>query len=205
MGIKKGATEREIKKAFKKMAIRHHPDKNPDNPEKAKKKFAKIANAYETLSDPEKRRIYDAQGAEGVKTHEQRGGRGEEAHDPFAHFFGRGGGGGRHHQEEKKPDNLFDKTDVFSMEFSSFTKFYRRQEIWVIYFFTHDAKAEAFKTEYTTLCDKLYGIIKVAAVDCKAEEELCEEFAVYDYPTIQIYGENLADEGERYRGVMGSA
>jgi len=59
MGLKKTATEPEIKKAFKKLAIKHHPDKNTDNPEAAKAKFQKIANAYETLSDPEKRRTYD--------------------------------------------------------------------------------------------------------------------------------------------------
>ena len=48
-----------IKKRFKKLAIQYHPDKNRDNPEEAKKKFQKIAAAYETLSDPEKRRVYD--------------------------------------------------------------------------------------------------------------------------------------------------
>ena len=59
MGIKRDATEDQIKKAFKKLAIKYHPDKNRDEPEKAKEKFQKIANAYDVLSDPEKRRIYD--------------------------------------------------------------------------------------------------------------------------------------------------
>ena len=70
MGLQKNASEKEINKKFKKLAIQHHPDKNPDNQEEAKDKFAKIANAYETLSDTEKRRIYDAQGAAGVSEHE---------------------------------------------------------------------------------------------------------------------------------------
>lgn len=48
------------------MAIRYHPDKNRDQAEAAKAKFAKIANAYEVLSDPKKREIYDHSGAEGV-------------------------------------------------------------------------------------------------------------------------------------------
>ena len=48
------------------MAIKYHPDKNKDDPEGAKKKFQKIATAYETLSDKEKREIYDVHGAEGV-------------------------------------------------------------------------------------------------------------------------------------------
>ena len=53
-----------------KMAIKYHPDKNADDPEGAKKKFQKIANAYETLSDKEKREIYDVNGEEGVKENE---------------------------------------------------------------------------------------------------------------------------------------
>jgi curved DNA-binding protein CbpA len=49
------------------MAIKFHPDKNKDDPDKAKQQFQKIANAYETLSDPEKRKVYDQHGEEGVK------------------------------------------------------------------------------------------------------------------------------------------
>lgn len=52
------------------MAIKYHPDKNTDDPEAAKVKFQKIANAYETLSDPEKREIYDVHGEEGVRENE---------------------------------------------------------------------------------------------------------------------------------------
>lgn len=67
--MKKTASDAEIKKAFKKMAIKYHPDKNLDDPEAAKEKFAKIANAYEVLGDEEQRRIYDQVGADGVKDH----------------------------------------------------------------------------------------------------------------------------------------
>lgn len=67
LNISKKATEQEIKKAFKKLAIKYHPDKNQDDPEGAKTKFQKIANAYETLSDPDKRRIYDMGGEESVR------------------------------------------------------------------------------------------------------------------------------------------
>ena len=70
MGVKKDASEAEIKKAFKKLAIKYHPDKNQDDPEAAKSKFQKIASAYETLSDPDKRRVYDQRGEEGVREHE---------------------------------------------------------------------------------------------------------------------------------------
>ena len=59
LGVKKTASEAEIKKSFKKAAIKYHPDKNLDDPDGAKAKFQKIANAYEVLSDEDKRRIYD--------------------------------------------------------------------------------------------------------------------------------------------------
>ena len=87
------------------MAIKYHPDKNADDPEGAKKKFQKIANAYETLSDKEKREIYDVHGEEGVKENEQRkdqggGGFGGHQNFNFDDFFGGGGfqGGGGHGQ-----------------------------------------------------------------------------------------------------------
>jgi len=59
LGVKKDATEQEIRKAYKKLAIKWHPDKNPDNREQAQKKFQEIAEAYAVLSDPKKRQEYD--------------------------------------------------------------------------------------------------------------------------------------------------
>lgn len=59
LGIPRNATEVEIKKAYRKMAMRWHPDKNPNNPELAGRKFKEISEAYEVLSDERKRKIYD--------------------------------------------------------------------------------------------------------------------------------------------------
>jgi DnaJ family protein C protein 16 len=101
LGVKRNASKHDIKKAFKKLSLKYHPDKNKDNPEKAKEKFIKIANAYEVLSDDEKRKIYDQYGEEGVKANEQGGGGGAHFNfegmgldDIFKQFFGGGGGGG---------------------------------------------------------------------------------------------------------------
>ena len=96
LGVKRTATKAEIKRAFKKLSLKYHPDKNKDNPKKAKEKFIKIANAYEVLSDDEKRKIYDQYGEEGVKANEQGGGAGAHFEnmnfeDIFSQFFGGGG------------------------------------------------------------------------------------------------------------------
>jgi DnaJ-class molecular chaperone len=63
LGVSKTATEKQLKKAYRKLALQWHPDKNPDNVKVATDKFAEISEAYEVLSDPEKRRIYDQTGS----------------------------------------------------------------------------------------------------------------------------------------------
>jgi len=60
LGVEKGASSKQIKKAFRNLALKYHPDKNPDKD--TTKKFQEVAEAYEVLSDPEKRKQYDMKG-----------------------------------------------------------------------------------------------------------------------------------------------
>lgn len=109
LGVSKTATQEELKKAYRKVAIKYHPDKNPDDPS-AEEKFKEAAEAYEVLSDENKRAQYDRFGHAGMSGAAGGGGGGfHDMGDIFSRFsdifggagfggfdgFGGGGGGGR--------------------------------------------------------------------------------------------------------------
>lgn len=88
LGLKKSASDKDIKKAYRTLSKKYHPDKNPGN-EEAHQTFIEIGEAYEVLSDDEKRSKYDKFGHEGLKN--GGGGGGTNPFDLFAQFFGGGG------------------------------------------------------------------------------------------------------------------
>nr|XP_006812668.1 PREDICTED: LOW QUALITY PROTEIN: dnaJ homolog subfamily B member 11-like [Saccoglossus kowalevskii] len=89
LNVPRDASTKQIKKAYRKLAMELHPDKNPDNPD-IEEKFHDLGAAYEVLSDPDKRKTYDRHGEEGLKDGGMKHG------DPFSSFFGDFGFGGFH-------------------------------------------------------------------------------------------------------------
>src|SRR5689334_18590855 len=93
LGVSREASETEVKKAFRRLARELHPDVNDHDPE-AEEKFKEAAAAYEVLSDPERRRTYDAYGHEGLRSGGFEPGAGfGSIDDIFQAFFGGGGFG----------------------------------------------------------------------------------------------------------------
>src|SRR3972149_396752 len=108
LGVPRGATKDEIKRAYRRLAKKHHPDLNKENPKASEEKCKQVSEAYEALVDEDKRRIYDEYGAEGLRQ-QVWGGEGFDwsrfthasdiedifGRDFFSTFFGPAGGGGR--------------------------------------------------------------------------------------------------------------
>jgi len=95
LGISRDASAEEIKKAYRRLAVKYHPDRNPGNSKEAEEKFKEVSEAYKILSDPEKKRIYDQYGHAGLEAEvgAGRGGFTGFDFDPFKIFdevFGRG-------------------------------------------------------------------------------------------------------------------
>ncbi len=119
--VSKGATVTEIKKAYRKLALKYHPDKNPGDKE-AEEKFKIISEAYAVLSDDEKRQIYDTYGKEGLNGNANRGFNGgsmDDIMDIFNSMFGENFGfGGARTQQRSSMQYSLDVEKEITLEFN---------------------------------------------------------------------------------------
>ncbi len=132
LGVSRNATEAELKKAYRKLALQYHPDKNPNNKE-SEDKFKEAAEAYEVLSTPDKKNRYDQFGHAGMRGSSAGNGYGMSMDDIFSHFgdifgdsFGFGGfgnrGGGRGGRKVYQGTNLRVKVKLNLQEIANGTE-----------------------------------------------------------------------------------
>ncbi|GAV75492.1 DnaJ domain-containing protein/DnaJ_C domain-containing protein [Cephalotus follicularis] len=112
--VDRNAKDEDLKKAYRKLAMKWHPDKNPNSKKEAEAKFKQISEAYDVLSDPQKRAVYDQYGEEGLKG---------QVPPPGPGGFGGGGGGGAAPEwgsfrfNPRSPDDVFSDFFGFSSPF----------------------------------------------------------------------------------------
>ena len=115
LGIGKNASDQELKSAYRKLALKYHPDRNPHNPE-AEERFKEAAEAYSVLSDSDKRRVYDAYGHEGLGSAGAAAGFNPDVFADFSVIFGDffgfgdlfGGGSSRRGRAQRGDDVRYD-------------------------------------------------------------------------------------------------
>lgn len=113
LGLKKDATEKQIKSAYRQLSKKYHPDKNPGD-DSAQTKFVEVSEAYEALSDAESRSIYDKYGHDGLKQRQQGGGGHHDPFDLFSRFFG---GGGHYQRGQPRGHNVEVKVGISLRDF----------------------------------------------------------------------------------------
>ncbi|HJK91640.1 MAG TPA: molecular chaperone DnaJ [Polyangiaceae bacterium LLY-WYZ-15_(1-7)] len=111
LGVERGVDTSELKRAYRKLAAKHHPDRNPDDPS-AEERFKEVSEAYQVLSDPQKRELYDRFGHDGLNGAGGGGVGFQDVGDIFSHFQdifgdlfgGMGGMGGMGGFSRRRPD-----------------------------------------------------------------------------------------------------
>ena len=172
--VAESASQEEIKKAYLKLAAKHHPDKNPSNKEAAEAKFKEISAAYEVLSDPKKREQYDRTGSAdgfGGANGGQYSGRGMEFEQVFADLFGGADiFGGRSNRRVKKtnfaPKNGHDVEIGLTISFKeSFTGAKQKVDYsrFIVCEHCHGACSEKDEKPVECAQCKGYGVVDVAS------------------------------------------
>jgi len=217
LGVKETATDQELKKAYRKLAMEWHPDKQVGKSEEQKKaaeeKFKEISAAYDTLSDPEKRKIYDQVGEDGMK----RGDTGQQRHadvDPFKifeQFFGGGGGGGGGFQfsfggggggQQQQPKGLFadaegtvdsfkKKSQLENLIKESASDINAATKQFLVFLYTgRSADSKTLKDGFVKVAKMYKDAVPFYAVECMNQAELCRlvEQDVQRFPHLVYYG-----------------
>uniref|UniRef100_A0A7N9AVN8 DnaJ homolog subfamily C member 10 n=1 Tax=Mastacembelus armatus TaxID=205130 RepID=A0A7N9AVN8_9TELE len=178
LGINREATTREIRQAFKKLALTMHPDKNPGDPS-AHERFLQVNRAYEVLKDEDLRKKYDKYGEKGLD--EQQGGR-YESWNFYRYDFG-----------------IYDDDfEIITLDSGDFEAAVNSGEIWFInFYFPRCSHCHELAPTWREFAKEMDGVIRIGAVNCGDNNHLCRRKGISSYPSLFIY---RAGQVEKFTG-----
>uniref|UniRef100_A0A672JBH7 DnaJ homolog subfamily C member 10 n=1 Tax=Salarias fasciatus TaxID=181472 RepID=A0A672JBH7_SALFA len=169
LGVSREATTREIRRAFKQLALTMHPDKNPGDPS-AHEKFLQVNRAYEVLKDEDLRKKYDKYGEKGLDE-QQQGGR-YESWNFYRYDFG----------------IYDDDLEIITLDSGDFEAAVNSGEIWFInFYFPRCSHCHDLAPTWREFAKEMDGVIRIGAVNCGDNNHLCRRMGISSYPSLLVY------------------
>ncbi|XP_063501686.1 dnaJ homolog subfamily C member 10 isoform X2 [Symphalangus syndactylus] len=171
--VSKTASSREIRQAFKKLALKLHPDKNPNNPN-AHGDFLKINRAYEVLKDEDLRKKYDKYGEKGLE--DNQGGQ-YESWNYYRYDFG----------------IYDDDPEIITLERREFDAAVNSGELWFVNFYSPGCShCHDLAPTWRDFAKEVDGLLRIGAVNCGDDRMLCRMKGVNSYPSLFIFRSGMA-------------
>ncbi|CAF0811895.1 unnamed protein product [Rotaria sp. Silwood1] len=186
LGITKSATQRDIRRAFKRLALEKHPDKRTGDPD-AHAEFLRINRAYEILRDDELRKKYDTYGEEGLKDDFNRGNQ-YQSWNFYQHNFG-----------------IYDEDpEIITLSRADFLQsVVGAQDVWFINFYSPQCShCHDLAPVWREISKLLEGVIRIGAINCQDEWMMCNEQGIQAYPTLRIYPKRDTYQGPREKDAL---
>uniref|UniRef100_A0A8B9BLE7 DnaJ homolog subfamily C member 10 n=1 Tax=Anser brachyrhynchus TaxID=132585 RepID=A0A8B9BLE7_9AVES len=169
LGVSKEASSREIRQAFKKLALKLHPDKNQNDPN-AHENFLKINRAYEVLKDEDLRKKYDKYGEKGLED-QQQGGRYESWHF-YRYDFG----------------IYDDDPEIITLDRGEFDAAVNSGELWFVNFYSpRCSHCHDLAPTWREFAKEMDGVIRIGAVNCGDNRMLCRIKGINSYPSLYVF------------------
>uniref|UniRef100_A0A663LRL8 DnaJ homolog subfamily C member 10 n=1 Tax=Athene cunicularia TaxID=194338 RepID=A0A663LRL8_ATHCN len=169
LGVTKEASSREIRQAFKKLALKLHPDKNQNDPN-AHENFLKINRAYEVLKDEDLRKKYDKYGEKGLED-QQQGGRYESWHF-YRYDFG----------------IYDDDPEIITLDRGEFDAAVNSGELWFVNFYSpRCSHCHDLAPTWREFAKEMDGVIRIGAVNCGDNRMLCRIKGINSYPSLYVF------------------
>uniref|UniRef100_A0A5F8GV01 DnaJ homolog subfamily C member 10 n=1 Tax=Monodelphis domestica TaxID=13616 RepID=A0A5F8GV01_MONDO len=169
LGVSKEANSREIRQAFKKLALKLHPDKNPSNPN-AHEEFLKINRAYEVLKDEDLRKKYDKYGEKGLEDNQERGQ--YESWNYYRYDFG----------------IYDDDPEIITLDRREFDAAVNSGELWFINFYSPGCShCHDLAPTWREFAKEMDGLFRIGAVNCGDDRMLCRMKGIKSYPSLYIF------------------